>query len=285
MGAIFCRSCGAKLETGGVSPDKLHKETSKEKASGNRKKLLRDALCWGVLILIIAGLAWSMFYLDGLKQFSMPKDIDTDRLEARFESMTGKVPPQGASTLRFSPDDIDYFLEMKLVPILDGDLEVQHVMLESTDEGQSVYVFAKLFGFNTIFRVDGRISFNEKSASRPLVFKVNNLTIGRLPVLFMKDYFLEKLAPILENGLVSGMFKHAKSAEFTPEGLRIKMKAPPAPEASESAGAASASPEPQDPRLKAEKEKNKKRFQKKKEAPKVPSNTGFKMLQRDKYFE
>lgn len=290
MGAIFCRSCGAKLETGGVSPDKLHKENSKEKASGNRKKILRDVLCWGALIVIVGGLAWSMFYLDGLKEFALPKDVDSDRLEARWERMTGEVPPQGSSTMKFSPDEINYLLEMKLVPILEGGLEVQHVMLESTDDGQSVYVFAKLFGLDTIFRADGRMTFNEKSSSRPIAFKVNDLTIGRLPVLFMQDYFLEKLAPILENGLVSKAFKHAKSAEFSPEGLRIKMKSPPPPPPAESASSASDSSSAapsgsQDPRLRAEKERNKKRFQKKKEAPKIPSNTGFKLLERDKYFE
>ena len=282
MGAIFCRSCGAKLEMSGISHDKLQKESKDEKKTGNRKKILRDAACWGALILVLALLEWSMFSLSGLKQYSAPS-VDAKRFSSLYERMSGDVPPRQASSFEFSVDEINHFIETKLVPTLYGGLDVEHVDWETSPSGQTVRIYAKFLGQNTIFQLDGRMTCRPE-ADNPVAFKVEDIKIGRLPVLFKEDYFLEKLTPILENDLIRNSFKHVKSAEFTPQGIRITLNPPPAPPAAaENPDAPTATPEQQkqEQRRAAEREKNKQRFRKTKAAPKTPANMGFKMLQRD----
>ena len=243
MGSIFCRECGEKLDMNAIDPNKLQKDVDKEKLIKKTKKRIKSAISTGIGLLILAAFLGVIFYNGGLREYEEPT-VNAASVNQKYNSA---VKGGNGGQTKFSYDEINALLKSKVVqPLSEIDSFVKvtnaEVTFDAEKEEPVIYLWLSIKDkvpvnytihgdFNLIKAAEG-----EDEPDMPVELNVKRLDIGRLPIFYRSDIFLDGFNPLLNNDTVVDFFRRAQEVMFTADGMTVNM--------SKNAPAASNSPAP-----------------------------------------
>ena len=248
MGSIFCRECGEKLDMNAIDPNKLQKDVDKEKLIKKTKKRIKSAISAGIFLLVLAAFLGVIFYNGGLREYEEPT-VNAASVNQKYNSA---VKGGNGGQTKFSYDEINALLKSKVVqPLSEIDSFVKvtnaEVAFDAEKEEPVIYLWLSIkdkvpviytvYGdFNLIKAAEG-----EDEPDMPVELNVKRLDIGRLPIFYRSDIFLDGFNPLLNNDTVVDFFRRAQEVMFTADGMTVNMSKN-IPESSNSPAPSAASP-------------------------------------------
>ena len=248
MGSIFCRECGEKLDMNAIDPNKLQKDVDKEKLIKKTKKRIKSAISAGIFLLVLAAFLGVIFYNGGLREYEEPT-VNAASVNQKYNSA---VKGGNGGQTKFSYDEINALLKSKVVqPLSEIDSFVKvtnaEVAFDSEKDQPVIYLWLSIkdkvpviytvYGdFNLIKAAEG-----EDEPDMPVELNVKRLDIGRLPIFYRSDIFLDGFNPLLNNDTVVDFFRRAQEVMFTADGMTVNMSKN-IPESSNSPAPSAASP-------------------------------------------
>ena len=248
MGSIFCRECGEKLDMNAIDPNKLQKDVDKEKLIKKTKKRIKSAISAGIFLLVLAAFLGVIFYNGGLREYEEPT-VNAASVNQKYNSA---VKGGNGGQTKFSYDEINALLKSKVVqPLSEIDSFVKvtnaEVAFDSEKDQPVIYLWLSIkdkvpviytvYGdFNLIKAAEG-----EDEPDMPVELNVKRLDIGRLPIFYRSDIFLDGFSPVIEHEAIFNLFSRAKDVEFDENGMNLTVSGTPMVEnaLAPSAGAAS----------------------------------------------
>ena len=248
MGSIFCRECGEKLDMNAIDPNKLQKDVDKEKLIKRTKKRIKSAISAGIFLLFLAAFLGVIFYNGGLREYEEPT-VNAASVNQKYNSA---VKGGNGGQTKFSYAEINTLLKSKIVqPLSEIESFVKvtnaEVAFDPEKEEPVIYLWLSIKDkVPVIYTVHGdfsliRASEGEDEPAVPVEFNVKRLDIGRLPIFYRSDIFLNGFDPLLNNDTVVDFFRRAQEVTFTEDGMTVNMSKN-VPAASNSPAPSAASP-------------------------------------------
>ena len=248
MGSIFCRECGEKLNMDAIDPNKLQKDVDKEKLIKKTKKRIKSAISAAIFLIFLAAFLGVIFYNGGLREYEEPT-VNAASVNQKYNSA---VRGGNGGQTKFSYDEINALLKSKVVqPLSEIDSFVKvtnaEVAFDAEKEEPVIYLWLSIKDkvpvnytihgdFNLIKAAEG-----EDEPDMPVELNVKRLDIGRLPIFYRSDIFLDGFNPLLNNDTVVDFFRRAQEVMFTADGMTVNMSKN-VPAASNSPAPSAASP-------------------------------------------
>lgn len=248
MGSIFCRECGEKLDMNAIDPNKLQKDVDKEKLIKRTKKRIKSAISAGIFLLFLAAFLGVIFYNGGLREYEEPT-VNAASVNQKYNSA---VKGGNGGQTKFSYAEINTLLKSKIVqPLSEIESFVKvtnaEVAFDPEKEEPVIYLWLSIKDkVPVIYTVHGDFSLikaseGEDEPAVPVEFNVKRLDIGRLPIFYRSDIFLNGFDPLLNNDTVVDFFRRAQEVTFTEDGMTVNMSKN-VPAASNSPAPSAASP-------------------------------------------
>jgi len=247
MGSIFCRECGEKLNMDAIDPNKLQKDVDKEKLIKKTKKRIKSLISTVIGLLILAAFLGVIFYNGGLRQYEEPT-VNSASVNQKY---TSAVRGTTNGQVTYSYPEVNEIIKTKIVqPLAEMDSFVKITAAEVTwDEEKEqpvIYVWASLKDkVPVIYTIHGDVNLikvgeDEEDPPVPIEVDVSRLDIGRLPIFYRSDIFLNGFESLINNDVVVDFFRRAKSAKFDENGLTANLSNKPVSSNSPAPSAASA---------------------------------------------
>jgi len=231
MGSIFCRECGEKLDMNAIDPNKLQKDVDKEKLIKKTKKRIKSAISACIGLLILAAFLGVIFYNGGLREYEEPT-VNAASVNQKYNSA---VRGGNGGQTKFSYDEINALLKSKVVePLSEIDSFVKVTAAEVTFDAEKeepvIYLWLSIKDkVPVIYTVHGDFSLikaaegDDDEPAMPVELNVKRLDIGRLPIFYRSDIFLDGFNPLLNNDTVVDFFRRAQEVMFTADGMTVNM--------------------------------------------------------------
>ncbi len=114
LGAIFCRSCGSKLDVETIRPK------VENKVSVNTFGIIRRVVT-GIILLVLIYIIAAMFFPESTKSNLLTEDQQIKATE-KFNAMLGKMKGRyGESSYVFTPDEVTYLYNNKMTEDTEAD--------------------------------------------------------------------------------------------------------------------------------------------------------------------
>lgn len=271
MGSIFCRECGEKLDMNAIDPNKLQKDVDKEKLLKKTKKRIKSAISTLIFLIFLAAFLGVIFYNGGLREYEEPT-VNAASVNQKYNSA---VRGGNGGQTKFSYAEINAILKSKVVQPLseiDSFAKVTNaeVAFDAEKEEPVIYLWISIKDkVPVIYTVHGDFNLikpaeGEDEPAMPVELNVKRLDIGRLPIFYRSDIFLNGFDPLLNNDTVIDFFRRAQEVMFTADGMTVNMSKTvpaasnsPAPSAADSAKAEAARQAAEEKRQKQEEAKQK----------------------------
>jgi len=247
MGSIFCRECGEKLNMDAIDPNKLQKDVDKEKLIKKTKKRIKSLISTCIGLLILAAFLGVIFYNGGLREYEEPSVNSASVSQKYTNSVRGTTNGQ----VTYSYPEVNEIIKSKIVqPLSEMDSFVKITAAEVTwDEEKAqpvIYIWASIKDkVPVIYTIHGDVNLikvgeDEEDPPVPIEVDVSRLDIGRLPIFYRSDIFLNGFESLINNDVVVDFFRRAKSAKFDENGLTANLSNKPVSSNSPAPSAASA---------------------------------------------
>ncbi len=230
MGSIFCRECGEKLDMNAIDPNKLQKDVDKEKLLKKTKKRIKSAISTLIFLIFLAAFLGVIFYNGGLREYEEPT-VNAASVNQKYNSA---VRGGNGGQTKFSYAEINAILKSKVVQPLseiDSFAKVTNaeVAFDAEKEEPVIYLWISIKDkVPVIYTVHGDFSLikpaeGEDEPAMPVELNVKRLDIGRLPIFYRSDIFLNGFDPLLNNDTVIDFFRRAQEVMFTADGMTVNM--------------------------------------------------------------
>jgi len=231
MGSIFCRECGEKLDMNAIDPNKLQKDVDKEKLIKRTKKRIKSLITSLICLLVLAAFLGVIFYNGGLREYEEPT-VNAASVNQKYNT---SVRGGNGGVVKFSYPEINSLLKSKVVdPLAEEESFVKVTAAEvAYDDEKEEPVFYLWLSIKdkvpVIYAVHGELSLvkaaedAEDEPEVPVEIEVRRLDIGRLPIFYRSDIFLDGFASLLNNQPVIDFFRRAEHVSFSDEGMTVNM--------------------------------------------------------------
>ena len=249
MGSIFCRECGEKLDMNAIDPNKLQKDVDKEKLLKKTKKRIKSAISTGIFLIVLAAFLGVIFYNGGLREYEEP----TVNAASANQKYNSAVRGGNGGQTKFTYAEINAILKNKVVqPLseLDSFVKVTNAEVAFDEEKEQPVIYLWLSIKDKVpviytvygdFKLIKRAEGEEEEPEMPVELDVKRLDIGRLPIFYRSDIFLDGFNSLLNNDTVVDFFRRAQEVMFTADGMTVNMSKN-VPAASNSPAPSAASP-------------------------------------------
>ena len=248
MGSIFCRECGEKLDMNAIDPNKLQKDVDKEKLIKKTKKRIKSAISACIFLIFLVAFLGVIFYNGGLREYEEP----TVNAASANQKYNSAVRGGNGGQTKFTYPEINAILKSKVVQPLseiDSFVKVTNAEVTFDDEKEEpvIYLWISIKDkVPVIYTVHGDFSLikaaeGEDEPPMPVELNVKRLDIGRLPIFYRSDIFLDGFNSLLDNDTVIDFFRRAQEVTFTADGMSVNMSKN-IPAASNSPAPSAASP-------------------------------------------
>ena len=231
MGSIFCRECGEKLDMNAIDPNKLQKDVDKEKLIKKTKKRIKSAISALIALIVLAAFLGVIFYKGGLREYEEP----TVNAASANQKYNSSVRGGNGGTVKFTYPEINAILKSKIVEPLstiDSFVKVTaaEVAFDAEKEEPVIYLWLSIkdkvpviYTVHGDFKLIKRASEDEDEPEKPVEIDVKRLDIGRLPIFYRSDIFLNGFDSLITNDVVFDFFRRAQEVMFTADGLTANM--------------------------------------------------------------
>jgi hypothetical protein len=208
LGAIFCRSCGAKLELDSVTSETFEKVTgvvpkNKSDAKKRTKRIIVNAIRLVILALLVLGVYLAL----QIPEVEKPKTDDraATLFERKVESLTSALSgnPSGHEELKITEEEINSYIQARLAAtdLGKGTFKLVDTWVLFDSEGEVTWVIdAKLFGRPLRFQYLGKAEV----ADGKLVFSKKGLFTGKLGKLPYPTILIDMTTKRLLSSLLEG---------------------------------------------------------------------------------
>lgn len=177
LGAIFCRSCGTKLELDSVTSQTFEQVTgvvakNKSDAKKRTKRIVFNVIRLVILALLVAGVYLAMQIPEVGKPTT--EDRDATLFERKIESLTAALSgdPNGRTELPIKEQEVNAYIQKRMgaTDLGKGTFQLADTWVLFGKDGEITWVIdAKLFGrplrfqyFGTVEAKDGKLVFKKK---------------------------------------------------------------------------------------------------------------------------
>jgi len=231
LGAIFCRSCGTKLDVETIRPKIENKVTM------NIAGIIRRVVTTIILVALVYCLG-AMFYPATPTNNALSEDQQTKASE-KFKAMLAKMDGRyGDKTYIFTPDEVTYLYNNEMTEDASAEENAKEDAEEDADAGS--YVIEKMY-----FSLDAKsfihIMIQSKLAGKiPVTFGIKGIIVddsvqftvvktkmGHLSIpAFMKDKIVAKFTPGIddEGGVIKKVLDSAASFKIENGDLLVTVK-------------------------------------------------------------
>lgn len=220
IGSIFCRGCGAKVDSSALDPDSpdadiAKKEIKRQKALELVTTLLKRAVSFVILVFVVITLCF-LFADSHAPEYSVPADINTDEIMKRIETRQDVALSPEAMTALFQENVIKNITESRgsYVPS-----EVIFQCDEASKDILKIYVHTNIAGIETVCTLRGRVSRGNDGS---LLFDALSVRLGKVNLPFAQETIMEKFDPVLKCQAVRDLFRDASAVYFTNGELQIQ---------------------------------------------------------------
>lgn len=204
LGAIFCRSCGTKLDVETIRPK------MENKAAMNMFGIIRRVVT-GIILLVLIYIIAAMFFPESPTSNVLAEDQKTKATE-KFKAMLGKMDGRyGESTYVFTPDELTYLYNNEMTEKTTADAGSYAIenMYFTIDSRNFIHIMmqSKLAGKVPVtFELKGRLV---EDSTQFTVLKAKMGHLG-MPKMAQKK-IIEKFTPGTDAGVMKKILDSAAS--------------------------------------------------------------------------
>jgi len=232
MGSIFCRECGEKLNMDAIDPNKLQKDVDKEKRIKRTKKQVKSLISTLIGLIILAAFLGVIFYNGGLREYEAPT-VNAASVNQKYNAAL-----KANGVTQFSYAELNELLKSKVVEPLAAEDSFTKVTAAEVayDAEKSQPVFYLWISIKdkvpVIYTIRGNLKIGkagegELAQISTVSLDVDRLDIGRLPIFYRSDIFLDGFSPVIEHEAVFNLFSRAKDVEFDENGMKLTVSGTP----------------------------------------------------------
>lgn len=220
IGSIFCRGCGAKVDSSALDPNSP--EASQAQAAERKKKAVRTFLVLlknTVVLLILAFLVATicfMFTTSHAPAYSAPAEIDAAKLTKRIEHRRNIALSPEAMTVLFKEHVMKNITDSK------GSYVPTDVIFQCDDTAKDVlkiYIHTKIIGVKAVCTLRGKLS---RSNDGKILFNMLSIQLGKVNIPYGEEMLLEKFDPVLKCRTIQNLFRDASNVNFSEGQLHIQ---------------------------------------------------------------
>jgi zinc ribbon protein len=219
LGAIFCRSCGTKLDVETIRPKIDSKVTT------NFFGIIRRVVT-GIILLVLIYIIAAMFYPASPSSNILAEDQQTKASE-NFKAMLRKMDGNyGETTYVFTPDELTYLYNNEMTESADPDADVGSYAIENMyftiDSRNFVHIMiqSKLGGkIPVTFELKG-ILVEDSVQFNVLKTKMGHLGLPN----FIKAKIIEKFTPGTDEGVMKTILDSAASFKIENGDFMVTVK-------------------------------------------------------------
>jgi hypothetical protein len=216
LGAIFCRDCGAKLDV-----EKMRPEVKDHKPKGSIIEMVKNIFAIA-LLLGIAFVFGSMFYPESAPADEL-SDQEIVKTDAKFQALINKIAGEPEeSTYVFSPEEVTYLYNKKLVESLEGGgyaIKKLHFSIDSYDNVVLLADATMFGGVSVSFKLVGALE-DEKANMRIISAKMGHFSIPG----FLQDKVIAKFTPGIDGGSIKDIIDATEKLVIEDGNFNITVK-------------------------------------------------------------
>ena len=204
LGAIFCRSCGTKLDVETIRPK------MENKSAINLFGIIRRVVT-GIIPLILVYIIGMMFYPENTSSSALAEDQQTKAKE-KFKAMLGKMDGRyGENSYVFTPDEVTFLYNTEMTEKTTADAGSYAIenMYFTIDSRNFIYIMmqTKLAGkLPVTFALKGRLADDSTQ------FSVMKTKMGHLGMpKFVNQKIIEKFTPGTDQGVMRKILENSAS--------------------------------------------------------------------------
>ena len=219
LGAIFCRSCGGKLQIDDVSRENFEEKTGVKLKEGVKiGKLIRNV----VILVVVLALAGAIFLMTRVPTF--------DKVETSEETLT-EFKRKEAGIKWFAERDYKYTLDIteaelnshiadNIKSIEKGPLEFKEITIDLLGGNRvQAWFSGKLKSFDIVYSVSGLVNLKDSK----LDFTIESTKIGNLPLPgFLSDKVFKDMLKVSEDDQI--LVDACQSMVISEDKITIKIK-------------------------------------------------------------
>lgn len=219
IGSIFCRGCGAKVDSSALDPDSPDADIIKR---AERKKRLVSTIA-GLLkktftCLILAFLVITICFLFTTSHAPeyTPANVDTAKLTDQINQR---------KDLTLSPEEMTALFKEKVMNNItesSGSYVPSEVIFqrdEASGDILKIFIHTKIAGISAVCTLRGRLANGHDSSIR---FDPLSVRLGKVNLPFARETVMEKFDPVLKCETMKDLFRDATSVRFTDGKLQIQ---------------------------------------------------------------
>lgn len=220
IGSIFCRGCGAKVDSSALDPNSA--EAGQVQAAERKKKALKvitSLLKNTVILLILAFLICVicfMFTTSHAPTYSAPADIDIAKITERIDKRRNVVLSPEAMTVLFKENVIKNITDSK------GSYVPSDVIFQCDNAAKDILkinIHTKIAGIKAVCILRGKLS---RGSNGKILFNMLSIQLGKVNIPYMGKALLEKFDPVLKCQTIRNLFRDANDINFSEGQLHIQ---------------------------------------------------------------
>ncbi|HBC86847.1 MAG TPA: hypothetical protein DCZ94_07835 [Lentisphaeria bacterium] len=226
LGAIFCRSCGGKLDVETMRP-----KVEDKASSFNVFGLIRNLVGFAIFIGVV-GILVMMFYPDDLSAYPSLSDPDVIKAaEAKYEIMLKKAEQgYGDESYTFTAQEATYLYNKMFVAkptATDAAAYSVEKLIFNIDAVGFIHVILKtkmMGSVPTTFEIAGTVKNSDTKTPDQISvsFKATEHKMGHMPIMFAEKQVLEKFDPATTGGKIPVILKAISKIEVDGKNFVVK---------------------------------------------------------------
>lgn len=217
LGAMFCRSCGTKLDVETIRP------TVENKAAVNTFGIIRRVVT-GIILLILIYIMGSMFFPETTTSKLLTEEQQVKATE-KFDALLAKIGGRyGESSYVFTPDELTYLYNNKMTedaPEDTGSYAIEN-MYFTIDARNFIHIMmqSKLGG-----KVPVSFALKGRMVDDSVQFTVIKTKMGHLSLpKFIKKKIIEKFTPGIDEGVIKKIIDGSASFKIENGDFLVTLK-------------------------------------------------------------
>ena len=212
IGSIFCRGCGAKVDSSALDPDSPdasahQKEAKKQKAIETMTTLLKRGVTCLILAFLIVTACFLFSDADAPK-FPGKENINTISLMDRINKRKDVVLSPEAMTLLFKEQVMDNIVASG------GNYVPEEVIFQCDGAAKDILkisIRTKIAGIGTVCTLRGKL---RRSDDGNILFDALSVRLGKVNLPFARETVMKKFDSVLNSQAVRNLFRNASSVQF-----------------------------------------------------------------------